>query len=326
MTPTAAPATSNGSAIQTRNLSKSFGDVQALKDLDLVVPRNSIFGFLGPNGAGKTTAMKILLGLIRPTSGQATLLGYDVQDESLAIRNRIGYLPQQPRFYDHMTARETLRLTARFFFAGPREGIEARVDEMLEMVGLAGKADRPVKGFSGGERQRLGLAQAQINDPELLILDEPAAALDPIGRHDVLAIMERLREHATIFFSTHILDDVQQVSDTVAILNHGQLIAQGATETLLQGGGNTPVYRVTLKGDADSAYQRVVDQPWVAGIHVDRRDGVGIDWEVRVTDQQAAETQLLRLLLADENLTVTEFGHQKFELEQVFMDLVKGGR
>ena len=146
-----------------------------------------------------------------------------------------------------MSARETLRFTARFFFSGPRPKIEARVDEMLDLVGLQDKADRPVKGFSGGERQRLGLALAQINDPDLLILDEPAAALDPIGRHEVLQVMERLRAHTTIFYSTHILDDVQQVSDAVAILNHGELVAQGPIEDLLAGGGD-PVYTLIAEG------------------------------------------------------------------------------
>src|SRR5690606_3205513 len=134
-----------------------------------------------------------------------------------------------------MTARETMRFAARFFYSGPRDAIEERIEETLALVGLEDKADRPIAGYSGGERQRLGIAQAQVNYPDLLILDEPAAALDPMGRRDVLEVMSRLRKHTTIFYSTHILDDVQKVSDTVAILKQGQLVAQAPIEELLAG-------------------------------------------------------------------------------------------
>ena len=310
--------------IQTDGLSKRFGPVQALKSLDLRVPRHSIFGFLGPNGAGKTTTMKLLLGLIRPTSGGGTVFGQDIVRDSLAIRSRIGYLPQQPRFVDNMSARETLYFTARFFFTGPRPKIESRVDEVLDLVGLQDRADRPVNGFSGGERQRLGLALAQVNYPDLLILDEPAAALDPIGRHDVLEVMERLRAHTTVFYSTHLLDDVQQVSDTVAILNHGELVAQGPIEDLL-GGGSEPVYTLSLKGDAQRARTRIEALPWVSGVRELAHNGF-VTWEISVTDDQAAEAQLLGHVLAGEALVVVEFSRKKFELEEVFLNIVEGGR
>jgi len=315
---------SNGMVIQTDGLGKSFGQIHALKSLGLRVPQHSIFGFLGPNGAGKTTTMKLLLGLIRPTSGGGTVFGQDIVRDSLAIRSRVGYLPQQPRFGDDMSARETLRFTARFFFSGPRPKIEARVEEMLDLVGLQDKADRPVRGFSGGERQRLGLALAQVNYPDLLVLDEPAAALDPIGRHEVLEVMERLRKHTTIFYSTHLLDDVQQVSDAVAILNHGELVAQGPIEDLLAGGGE-PVYSLSLKGDGRRALARIKALPWVSGVREVAHNGI-VTWEIGVTDDQAAEAQLLGHVLAGEALTVVEFGRKKFELEEVFMSIVEGGK
>jgi ABC-2 type transport system ATP-binding protein len=266
----------------------------------------------------------LLLGLIRPTSGGGTVFGQDIVRDSVAIRSRVGYLPQQPRFGDGMSARETLNFTARFFFRGPRPKIEARVDEMLEMVGLQDKADRPVNGFSGGERQRLGLALAQVNYPDLLILDEPAAALDPIGRHEVLEVMERLRAHTTIFYSTHLLDDVQQVSDTVAILNHGELVAQGPIEILLAG-GDKPVYTLSLRGDARRALACIEALPWVSSVHEAARNGC-VTWDIGVTDDQAAEAQLLRHVLADEALTVVEFSRKKFELEEVFLNIVEGGK
>ena len=226
---------SNGHVIDTQDLTKTYKCVNALQGLSLKVPRNSIFGFLGPNGAGKSTTIKMLLGLTRPTAGKAMIFGKDITQESLAVRRKVGYLAQDPRYYEHMTARQTLRYTARFFYSGPRDLIEARIEEMLLLTGLEDKADRPIKGFSGGERQRLGIAQAQVNYPDLLILDEPAASLDPMGRRDVLTVMEALRKYTTIFYSTHILEDVQRVSDSVAILNRGRLVANAPIDELLKG-------------------------------------------------------------------------------------------
>ncbi len=308
--------------IQTRGLSKTYGNVQALRSLDLSVPRHSIFGFLGPNGAGKTTAMKILLGLTLASAGSATIFGLDIAREGVEIREKIGYLPQQPQFIDYMTARETLRFAVRFFFKGPDNRLTDRVDEMLELVGLETKANRVVRGFSGGERQRLGIAQAQINYPDLLILDEPAAALDPIGRRDVLAVMERLRKHTTILYSTHILDDVQQVGDTVAILNRGELVAQGPIDQWLAG-SDAPVYSIAMKGQTDGAYTRLKTQPWVSQIEITHHNGI-VNWQVGVSDVAAAEEQLLRLVLQEPELAVIGFQRKQFELEDVFMKIVEG--
>ena len=310
--------------IRTHGLSKAYNGAAALQDLNLQVPKHAVFGFLGPNGAGKSTTIKLLLGLARPTSGSATIFGLDSVRDSLAIRRRVGYLAQDPRFYDHLTARETLRFAARFFYTGPRATLETHIDAMLDLVGLADKADRPTKGFSGGERQRLGIAQAQINQPDLLILDEPAAALDPVGRRDVLALLEQLRHHTTIFFSTHILDDVQRVSDRVAILNRGQMIAQAPVKELLAGSGLT-TYRLRLTGDVQRAYARVYRQPWVSAVEVVASNG-HTEWQVQVTDAQAAEAQLAALALADGRVTLTDFGRRQSNLEDIFMNLIAGGK
>jgi ABC-2 type transport system ATP-binding protein len=311
----------NSIVIETKGLSKSFGDVHALKSLDLAVPRNSIVGFLGPNGAGKTTTIRLLLGLNRPSSGSARVFGQDIVEESLEIRRRVGYLAQSPRFYDDMTARETLRFSARFFFRGPKAKIEARVSEMLDLVGLSEKADRPMRGFSGGERQRLGIAQAQINDPELLILDEPAAALDPMGRQAVLRIMEQLRERATIFYSTHILDDVQRVSDRVVILNRGELIAQGPVQALLAGDQGA-VYNIVTQGDTELTCERLSRQPWITNLELSDVEE-GTRWTVAVSDTEAAQARLLRLVMQDEWIEVIEYGRHVLELEEIFMRLVE---
>ena len=311
-----------GFVIETRNLSKSFGDVQALRSVDLRVPRHSIFGFLGPNGAGKTTLMKTLLGLSHPTSGSGTIFDYDIVKESVAIRERIGYLPQQPRFIEYMTARENLVFAAKFFFSGPQAKIQERCDEMLELVGLSDKAERPTKGFSGGEKQRLGIALAQVNYPDLLILDEPASALDPLGRQAVLEIMERLRKYTTIFYSTHILDDVQRVSDSVAILNQGRVVASGAIESILNRKDGV-VYSLAVKGSPVGLVERISGLPWVTHSTVSQHNGSSI-LQVSVSDEAAAENILLRHVLADHSLTVTEFSRKKYELEEVFMEIIKG--
>jgi ABC-2 type transport system ATP-binding protein len=316
------PEDSINLAIDTHGLGKQYKDVIALDSLDLKVEKHSIFGFLGPNGAGKTTTIKLLLGLTRPSNGGGQVLGKNIGAESVEIRGKTGYLAQNPRYYEYMTARETLQFRARFFYQGPKNVVQDRIAETLDMVGLSDKADRPIKGFSGGELQRLGIAQAQVNYPELLILDEPAANLDPQGRRDVLEVMERLRKYSTIFYSTHILDDVQQVSDTVAILNHGQLIAQESLNTLLAGSEGA-VYKVTVKGDSSLARARVADQEWVSAVNVVSSDGVA-QWQVSVANEEAAESQLLRLILEDDGLMVAEFGRKKYELEEVFMNLVEG--
>ena len=308
--------------IDTTGLSKTYNGVPALDSLNLQVPKNSIFGFLGPNGAGKTTAIKLLLGLTRPTSGGGAIFGQDIVEDSVEIRKRIGYLAQDPRFYEHMTARETLRFKARFYFRGPASEIEERIAVTLELVGLEDKADRAIKGFSGGERQRLGIAQAQINFPALTILDEPAAALDPMGRRDVLEVMRRIQKHATIFYSTHILDDVQRVSDNVAILNHGKLVAMAPIEELLAGSQGT-VYSLGIEGNAGPVQERVRSQAWVTDIEVVTEDGE-TTWQVAVTDNAAAKDQLLRLVMSDEQITVTRFGEKTYALEEIFMNIVEG--
>lgn len=309
--------------IETGVLSKAYGSVQALTGLNLKVPRHSIFGLLGPNGSGKSTAMKLLLGLVRPTSGWGRVFGLDIERDSVEVRRRVGYLAQEPRFYEHLTARETLRFVLRFFDHIAHSERERRVASALELVGLEAKADRPVRGFSGGERQRLGIAQASIHAPDLLILDEPAAALDPMGRRDVLDILRRLRERATVVYSTHILDDVQRVSDRVAILKAGRLVAQAPIAELLAGDAGA-VYAMVLQGAPESLRDELACLPWVTAVTASR----GADaesWVVTVSDADAAEAKLLRLVLREPGARVLEFRRSRAELEDVFLDLMRGG-
>lgn len=308
--------------IETDNLTKTYGDVNALKQLNLKVPKNSIFAFLGPNRAGKTTTIKLLLGLTRPTNGGAKVLGNSIVSENDNIRRRAGYLSQQPKFYKKLTAREIMKFAARLFFKGPEDKIDERIDYLLETVDLEDKSNRPIEGFSGGEMQRLGIAQAQINFPDLLILDEPAAGLDPEGREQVLKIMEALRKESTIFYSTHILGDVQRVSDRVAILNHGNLVAQAPIEDLLAG-SEAIAYTLILDGNTKQAYTRLSAKPWVVSIS-EKREKERTHWVVNVSDDAMAKKQLLRAVLADDDVDVIDFGLKQYELEEIFMRLVEG--
>lgn len=313
--------------ISTKELTKIYKNKSVIDRLNLAVPRGSICGFLGRNGAGKSTTIKLLLGLIKPSSGDGTILGQSIVKDSVSIRERVGFLAQEPRFYDYLSARETLRFIASFFFKGTKALIENRIDEMIQLVGLDGKADRPVRGFSGGELQRLGIAQAAINDPELIILDEPASALDPLGRRDMLQILESFRGRSTVFYSTHILDDVQRVSDMVVILNRGRLIAQGSIQELLA--GDRSQFHVTVRGEGLEIRDRLTNIPWIKTIatqegfpDVDNNGTTKL--QINVTNPNAAENELLRLVMADGKTIVTGFGRTSYELEDVFVDLVEG--
>src|SRR5580698_6940371 len=204
----------------------------ALAGLDLEVRAGEIFGFLGPNGAGKTTTMNVLLGFVQPTSGAASLFGIDVRQP--IARQRIGYLPELTYYYKFLTAEELLRFYAKIFGLSSAE-TSRRIPELLKLVELEHAAKRPIKGYSKGMQQRVGLAQALINNPDLLILDEPTSGLDPLGRMKVREIIQRLKEQGkTVFFSSHELGEVETVCDRVAILHQGQLMVEGRVNDLVE--------------------------------------------------------------------------------------------
>ncbi len=212
------------------NLQKSFGEKEVLRGLNLSVPEHSIFGFIGRNGAGKTTTMKAILGLLKPDSGQISVIGENVHFGQTRTNRYIGYLPDVPEFYPFMTALEYLR------FSGEISGMEkadlrARSEELLELVGLGQERHR-IKGFSRGMKQRLGIAQALLNRPKLLICDEPTSALDPVGRKEILDILLAARAQTTILFSTHILSDVERICSEAAFLNDGKVAMQGTIAEL----------------------------------------------------------------------------------------------
>ena len=307
-------------AISMRGLSKRYGPVAALTDLDLDVPAGSIFGFLGANGAGKTTAIKAIAGLIRPTSGSISVMGVDA-GRGESYKRAIGYLGQEPRFYGWMTGRETLRYAAGFY-PWVSDPVEERINSILEVVGVADAADRRTSTYSGGMRQRLGIAQALVGRPDVVLLDEPASALDPVGRRDVLQMMENLREHATIFYSTHILDDVQRVSDHVAILDQGRLVTTAPTEELLESFTRGRL-RVVFAGASAETEARLAALPGVENVRLEGTDGQLWTYAVQAPDTEMAAVQREVTKFAYESgLTVVTNSQTSVELEDALLRLI----
>ena len=216
--------------LEISHVTKTFGTKAVLNDLSFFVPEHSVFGFIGQNGAGKTTTMKIVLGLLESNQGEVLVNGEKVTFGQNGTNKYIGYLPDVPEFYDFMTPREYLSMCGRIT-GMCREEIREKSAELLKVVGLEGENKR-IKGFSRGMKQRLGIAQALLNSPKLLICDEPTSALDPMGRKEVLDILSSVREHTTVVFSTHILSDVERICDRIAFLHEGKVALRGTLEEI----------------------------------------------------------------------------------------------
>jgi ABC-2 type transport system ATP-binding protein len=304
-------------AIQTEGLRKTYGDVKALDGLNLAVESGAVFGFLGPNGSGKTTTIRILTGLARPTAGRAWVAGVEVTGRPDAAR-RFGHLPEEPAFYNWMTPAEFLDHVARLFGLRAAER-RSRVHELLELVGLADVARRRVAGFSRGMRQRLGVAQALVNQPHVLFLDEPVSALDPVGRKEVLDLIERLRGRCTVFMSTHILADVERVCDSVGIVAHGRLVTQGPRADLLAEYA-VPAFELETYAGGEAALGAWADtqrrESWVTAAVVEGRTA-----RLTVNDVDAAKRLLLPAAV-QAGLVLTRYEMMKPSLEDVFLRLV----
>ena len=304
-------------ALELRGLTKRFGDAIALDGVDLVVRPGMVFGFLGRNGAGKTTALRILSGLARPTAGTAHVLGHDVERATDAVRARIGFLPDVPGFYPWMTAREYLEFAGRLFGLD-KATLDARATALLEMAGLASVTTR-VGGFSRGMKQRLGIAQALINAPSLLMLDEPTSALDPIGRREVLEMVASLRGRTTVFFSTHILADVERVCDAVAILERGRVVASaGVAELTARATANRLIVEVEDSVAAAAVAGALAGRAWLKSIETDGRA-----LHLAVSDLPSAQREIPAAIAAA-GMALRRFEIGETSLEDVFVELVGG--
>lgn len=306
-------------AVEIKGLTRSFGRFRALDGLSLSVESGTVFGFLGPNGAGKTTTLRILAGLAHADSGSAWLDGLEV-GVSREIPARIGYLPEEPAFYPWMSGIETLEYMARIHGINGAQR-KQRVAEMLEMAGLTGAGKRRVGGYSRGMRQRLGLAQALIHRPRVLLLDEPISALDPAGRKDVLHMIEGLGGQCTVFMSTHILADVERICDSVAIIDRGILVTHARRGELINRYA-IPMLALEANNRAhlEGFAQDIRSMAWARTVSVD-----GQRMTVTVKDLAAAQAELLKQAVAA-GLVVTHYEQLKPSLEDVFLRILENGK
>lgn len=302
--------------ITVRGLTKDFSSFHALKGIDLNVKQGEIYGFIGHNGAGKSTTMNILAGLSRFDAGTCTVAGRDLKKARRPDALDMGYLPEDPRFYPWMTARETLTYLGN----GLRDGkLNARVDEMLCWVGLEEAAGRRVGGFSRGMKQRLGIAAALMHDPSLLILDEPSSALDPEGRSDVIRLIRELKQMGkTVFFSTHILSDVERICDTVGIIADGRMVMEKPLEAMTRE-HILPIFDVeTAIAPSTEMVERLKA---VHGVTQVQARPSGLSVTVKEPD---IISPVLMGFLAGENLPVTSFALRKPTLEDIFIKEANG--
>ena len=296
-------------AISTKDLSKRYGNIEALSGLSMTIPRGAVFGFLGPNGAGKTTAVKLLLGLASPTSGSAEVLGQPIG--SRQSRRRVGYLPELFRYQSWLTAREVLQLHCEL--AGiDRAAWSREIEDALAVVGLTERGSTRVGTFSKGMQQRLGLGVALLGDPELVLLDEPTSALDPVGRHDVREIIRALKERGmTVFLNSHLLSEVEQVCDRVIIIDHGTVVADGTLDELLR---------------ADTVRIHATDLPRDAHVTLARFGAIAHEGEwltVRGVDAQRIPEIVSEIVRLGGRVYAVEPKHES--LEDRFLSLLGGG-
>jgi len=296
------------SAIVTEGLTKYFKDKKALDNLNLVVPKGVIFGYLGPNGAGKTTTIRLLLNLAKPTRGTAYILGEDIRKSRNYLR-KVGFLPDVPNFYNFFTAREFLRFIADITDI---ENPKKKIEEVLELVGLRNEK-RKIGTYSRGMKQRLGLAQALLPDPEILILDEPTSSLDPQGRKEVLDLIYSLEGDKTVFFSTHILTDVERICDRIGILREGRLLLEDSIENIKRRYWKR---RILVEVDDLEKFSNIVKETLPTNLLEIKNNGIIIE----VSDIQYALKEIPKLII-QEDLLLKRLEILEPSLEDIFLEV-----
>lgn len=301
--------------LQLEGVSKKFGDKTVLENLDLTIPEHSIFGLIGKNGAGKTTTMKMILGFLKPDTGEIHVCGKQVQYGNTQTNKHIGYLPDVPEFYGYMYPFEYLSFCGKITGIS-RAKVQECAKELLSLVGLENE-NRKIKGFSRGMKQRLGIAQALLGNPQLLICDEPTSALDPVGRKEILDILLAAGKHTSILFSTHILSDVERICDYIAILNDGNIALQGPLEGV----------RGRFQGDAVLIHVEEKGLQELIGVckalpFVTSLEASGDSITLKVTDVQKHGPELLGLL-SQKQLPVLKYEVLEPTLEDVFLEVIQ---
>jgi len=308
-------------AIKTENLSKIYGNIRAVDNLNLEIPDNVVFGFLGPNGAGKTTTVRLLTGFSRPTAGKAVVAGELVGNNNLRLQGKTGLLPDVPAFYNWMNGREFLHFTGELHQL-PLPEIHKRTDELLALVGLKQSARRNIGGYSRGMRQRLGIAQALMNRPKVLFMDEPTSALDPLGRKEMLTLVQHLRQTATVFMSTHILSDVERVCDMVGIINRGRLMTV-ATVDALQRKYARSIFEMEFNEDPAAFVETLRQVSWLTEPAIISENG-NMVVRVRAIDVDHASKELPHMV-STSGLTLRRYELTLPDLEEIFEKILNGG-
>lgn len=303
-------------ALKTNELTKVFNDFKAVDAINLTVPEGAIYGFLGPNGAGKTTTLKMLTGMTKPSDGTIEIFGEVVAMGSLLKRSDIGFLPDVPGFYDWMRAKEFLEFCGSLYHIEKKQRT-LRAKEVLKQVGLAKVANKKIGTFSRGMKQRLGIAQALINNPRIIFLDEPVSALDPTGRKEVMDIIASLRGKVTVFFSTHILADVERICDRVVIIDQGKVVLEDSMENIKTSELQHIIEIELQNGEIDAFLQVLSDKKWLKEVVVE-----GKSIKLDVLDMDSARVSLYKIF-TEHNLKVKKFIIVEPTLEDVFLKAVQ---
>jgi ABC-2 type transport system ATP-binding protein len=304
--------------LEIKNLSKKFGTFSAVDDISFELKENRVMGFLGPNGAGKTTTLRIIAGLSKPTSGEIIICGEKVSFGNSRTNQLFGYLPEQPAFYNWMTGEEYLKFVADSFGI-EKQKAKDRINELLKLTDLKEFGKKRISTYSNGMKQRLGIAQALINEPKLLIMDEPVSALDPIGRREVLATIEKLKKSVSIIFSTHILSDVDRICDDVAILNKGKLITLSPLSKLKEKAGK-PILEIEFASSPSNILDELKKEAWL-----DRLESSGNHLKIWLKTSSSTNKNTPLRFFAKSDIEILKYGLIIPEIEDLFVELIEKG-